>query len=46
MSARGDEEYKQVLEYTTDRESQFVALRNVEDFRATMPKGVLTRDFP
>ena len=46
MSACGDEEYKQVLEYTTGRESQFVALRNAEDFRATMLMGVLTSDFP
>lgn len=46
MSTCGDEEYKQVLEYTTGRESQFVTMRNAEDFRATMPKGVSTGDFP
>jgi len=50
MSACGGRgEYKQaleVLEYTIGRESQFVTLRNAEDFRTTMPKGVLTGDFP
>lgn len=46
MLGCGDEEYKQVLEYTTGRESQFVSLKKAEYFRTTMPKGVLTGDYP
>ncbi|OCL15285.1 fructosyl amine:oxygen oxidoreductase [Glonium stellatum] len=46
MSACGSEAYNQVLKYVSGRESQFMTLRNAADFRATMPKGILTGDFP
>lgn len=46
FSTVGDECFEHVRGYTAGHEDEYVELSSAEDFRGTMPEGVLKGDFP
>lgn len=46
MAACADDAYENCLDYARSEHAKLVTLKTKEDFHSTMPKGVLTGDFP